>query len=157
VLTRRDEGSLALLVIGYTFIAAVLVVVGVDVSKVFLAQRALSSAADSAALAGAQAVDRAAVYAGAADCTGLPIDAVSAHHAVEAALSDAGDSLRGTFVSLSDPDVQVEAGRVQVRLHGQVTVPFGRVLTTLLPDHSGGRVDVSADAAASSALSSPAC
>jgi uncharacterized membrane protein len=157
VLTRHDDGSLSLLVIGYTFIAAVLVVIGVDVSKVFLAQRALASAADSAALAGAQAIDRAAVYAAAADCTGLPVDPASAQQAVDASLGDVADSLRSTFASLSDPDLQVEAGRVQVRLHGQVAVPFGRVLATLLPDHPGGRVDVSAEAAASSALSAPRC
>ena len=157
MLTDREEGSLSLLVIGFTFVAAALIVVGIDVSKVFLAQRALSSAADSAALAGSQAIDRAAVYAGGTDCGGLPVDEVAAQRAVEEALADAAVSLRSTFVSLSDPDVEVAAGRVRVRLHGQVTVPFGRVLATLLPDSPDGRVDVAADAAAASAVTSPTC
>lgn len=157
MLTCRDDGSLSLLVIGYVLIASVLIVIGVDVSKVFLAQRSLSSAADAAALAGAQAVDRAAVYRGTVDCTGLPIDPTSATTAVAASLDDADSALRQTFVSVSEPDVQVEGDTVRVRLQGDVTVPLGGVLALLLPDHPGGRVGVTADAAATSALSTPAC
>jgi uncharacterized membrane protein len=154
---RRDEGSLTLLVIGYTLIAAVLIVVGVDVSKIFLAQRALSSAADAAALAGAQAVDRAAIYTGGADCSDLPVDASSAEEAVSDSVRDAVDNLRPAFVSLSEPAVDVDAGTVHVQLRGQVNVPFGRVLAMLLPDHPDGRVAVTASSAAASALTSPAC
>jgi uncharacterized membrane protein len=157
VLSRRDEGSLTLLVIGYTFIAAVLIVVGVDVSKVFLAQRALSSAADAAALAGAQAIDRASVYTGGVTCADLPVDAESAQAAASESVGEGGEGLRATFVSLADPDVRVDSGSVEVRLSGQVTVPFGRVLAVLLPDHAGGRVEVSATSAAASALTLPTC
>src|SRR3954451_6787334 len=79
---RQEDGQLTVLMIGYTFIAAVLVLVGVDASKVFLARRALASVADSAALAGAQAIDRAAVYRGdVRACRGvLPIDGATADH-----------------------------------------------------------------------------
>ena len=157
MLSHRDEGSLTLLVIGYTLIAAVLVVVGIDASKVFLAQRALSSAADAAALAGSQAVDRAALYRGEVDCSGLPVDPESATAAVGASLDAQTEGLQQTFGALSDPDVQVAGGTVHVRLHGEVTVPFGRVLALLVPGHAGGRVGVSADAAARSALSAPGC
>jgi uncharacterized membrane protein len=157
VLSRRDEGSLTLLIIGYTLIAAVLIVVGIDVSKVFLAQRALSSAADAAALAGAQAVDRGAIYAGGAVCADLPVDPSAALDAVDASVRDTGESLRPTFVSLSDPDVRVQTGRVQVRLRGEVSVPFGRVIAMLLPDHPDGRVDVSAASAAETMMSTSAC
>ena len=154
---NRDEGSISLLVIGFTLIAAVLVVIGVDVSKVFLAQRALSSAADAAALSGAQAVDRAAIYRGDSHCSGLPLDADSATAAVDASLGDAADGLHQTFVTLSAPDVQVAGDTVHVQLRGQVALPFGRVLGLLLPDHADGRVGVSSDAAATSALSAPGC
>jgi uncharacterized membrane protein len=157
MLNARDDGSLTLLVIGYTLIASVLIVVGVDVSKVFLAQRSLSSAADAAALSGAQSVDRAAIYRGESGCTALPVDVDSATAAVGAALDDASDGLRQTFVALSDPDVRVSGDTVRVQLRGEVTVPFGRVLALLLPDHPDGRVEVSADASATSALSTPAC
>jgi len=156
-LNQRDEGSLTLLVIGYTLIAALLIVIGVDVSKVFLAQRALSSAADAAALAGAQAVDRAGIYAGDPICADLSVDPSSAQDAVDASVRDAGEVLEATFVSLSDPEVRVQAGTVEVQLHGQVAVPFGRVLAVLLPDHPDGTVGVSAASAAASAVTSPAC
>jgi uncharacterized membrane protein len=153
----RDEGSLTLLVVGYTLIAAVLVVIGIDVSKVFLAQRALSSAADAAALSGAQAVDRAAIYRGDDGCSGLPVDAGAATSAVDASLDDAAGDLQQTFVALSDPEVQVAGDTVRVQLRGEVAVPFGRVVALLLPDHPSGQVSVSADAAATSALSAPGC
>ena len=157
MLRYDDDGSLTLLVIGYTLIAALLIVVGVDVSKVFLAQRALSSAADASALAGAQAVDRAAIYADGVGCSDLPVDPSSAKDAVDATVGDAADNLRSTFVSLSDPEVRVQAGSVQVQLHGEVSVPFGGVLALLLPDHPDGHVGVSAASAATSALVSPTC
>ena len=157
MLTSREDGSLTLLVIGYTLLAAVLIVIGVDVSKVFLAQRSLSSAADAAALAGAQAVDRAAIYQGTGDCNALPVDATAATNAAGASLDDAGDGLRQTFAALAAPDVEVAGDTVRVRLHGDVTVPFGRVVAVLLPDHPAGRIGVTADAAASTALSSPVC
>jgi len=154
---RRDEGSLTLLVIGYTLIAALLIVVAVDVSKVFLAQRALSSAADAAALAGAQAIDRAAIYAGGVGCSDLPVDASSAQEAVADSVRDAVDNLRPAFASLSEPAVDVDTGTVHVQLRGQVSVPFGRVLVMLLRDHPDGLVSVTASSAAASALTSPTC
>ena len=153
----QDEGSLTLLVIGYTFIAALLIVIGIDVSKVFLAQRALASTADAAALAGAQAVDRAAVYAGTRSCDDLPVDPSAAASAAEEAVGEASATLVQTFATVSPPDVRVGAQTVQVRLAGQVRVPFGRVLALLLPDHPDGRVAVDAEAAATTSLTAPAC
>jgi len=157
MLRDDDDGSLTLLIIGYTLIAALLIVVGVDVSKVFLAQRSLSSAADAAALAGAQAVDRASIYSDGVGCSDLPVDPSSAQEAVNASVGDAADNLRSTFVSLAEPEVRVQAGTVQVQLDGEVSVPFGGVLAVLLPDHPDGHVGVSAVSAATSALTSPSC
>ena len=92
MLRRRpsgDEGQLTLLIIGFVAIAAVLIVIGVDASKVFLAQRALSSAADAAALSASQAVDKAAIYAGTGGrCGGLlPLDDVEASRRAASASS----------------------------------------------------------------------
>ena len=128
MLRRGDEGSLTILVIGYTFIAVVLLVVGIDASKVFLAQRALSSAADAAALAAAQTVDRAAIYRGDGGCARLPVAPDSAAAAARLSLDDAADGLGHTFTSVSAPDIEVEGGAVRVQLRGEVTVPLGRVL-----------------------------
>src|SRR3954470_16799716 len=97
-----DEGQLTLLIIGVVAIAAVLIVIGVDASKVFLAQRALSSAADAAALSAAQAVDKQAIYSGTGGgCGGLlPLDEAEATQRAAGAVDDQADSLRTTFATL---------------------------------------------------------
>ena len=52
-LTQDDEGSILLLSLGYAVIAIVLILVCVDATSLYLAQKRLESAADAAALAGA--------------------------------------------------------------------------------------------------------
>ena len=151
---RGDEGQLAVLIIGYTFLLAVLVVVGIDVSKVFLARRALSSVADAAALAAAQAADREAIYAGAASCGGvLPIDPTTAVEQVNASVADDLADLEHSFATVQPVDVAVADGTVTVHLTGDVQVPFGRVLALLDPSRGDGRVHVSVTAAAESPVS----
>ena len=59
---RGDDGALTLLVIGFTAIAALLVVVTTSVSSVYLARRELVSTVDAAAVAAAQQVDADAAY-----------------------------------------------------------------------------------------------
>jgi Flp pilus assembly protein TadG len=153
---RTDDGQLTVLVIGFTFILAVLIVVGVDVSKVFLARRSLSSVADAAALAAAQSADRAAIYAGAAACGGvLPLDAVTAAQQVDASLADDLPDLQQTFAEVQAPDVDVVAGTVTVHLSGDVKVPFGRVLALLDPGRPNGRVHVAVSASAESPITAP--
>ena len=151
---RRDDGQLTVLIIGYVAIAAVLVVVGVDVSKLFLARRALSSAADAAALAAAQAVDKAALYGGAGGCGGLlPVEPSAASSYAESSVADAAGSLHQTFATLEPPETVVQSGTVSVHLSGQVAVPFGRILALLVPGHDDGRVRVDVVAHAQSPLS----
>jgi uncharacterized membrane protein len=136
---RHDEGQLTPLVIGYTFVAAVLIVAGIDASKVFLARRALSSAADAAALAAAQAVDRGAVYAGQSSRCGtpLPLDPATAAGRADATFADQRPGLAHTFTRLDPPATTVTAGTTTVRLAGTVAVPFGHVLALLLGQRDG--------------------
>jgi type II secretory pathway component PulM len=157
---RRDDvdaGALTLLVIGYVGIALVLVVVAVDVSKVFLARRALAAAADAAALNAAQAVDRAAVYDGAMGGCGdlLPLDPDAAALAVDLTVADDTADLRHLFAGLDPAQTDVDGGTVAVHLSGDVAVPFGQVLGWLLPGHDDGRVHVDVAAAAESPVTSP--
>jgi uncharacterized membrane protein len=154
---RRDDGQLTVLVIGYTFIAAVLVVVGVDVSKVFLARRALSSTADAAALAAVQAVDRAAIYSGAAGGCGdrLPVDDQEAAQAAVGSVADDLDDLHGEFAVVAPPGTLDVDGVVTVQLSGEVAVPFGRVLRLLDPSRADGRVHVSVSSSAEAPVSTP--
>lgn len=152
-----DEGQLTLLIIGFVAIAAVLIVVGADASKVFLAQRALSSAADAAAISAAQAVDKNAIYTGTGGgCGGLlPLDATDAADRAATAVDQQADSLRSTFASLDPPETDVAAGTVAVHLSGRVALPFGHILALLVPGHDDGRVRVDATAHAQSPLSAP--
>jgi hypothetical protein len=156
---RSDDGSILVLVIGYTAIAAVLITVGVDVSKVFLARRALSSAADSVAIAAAQAVDRDAIYAGDGLRCGepLPLDPDRAAAVASQTLTDDGPDLRHLFASVEPPQTSVRAGTVSVVLSGRVAVPFGRVLAWLDPERSDGRVAVTEAAHARSPVAGGLC
>lgn len=153
-----DDGALTLLVIGYVGIALLLVLVAVDVSKVFLARRALAASADSAALNAAQVIDRAAVYDGSMGGCGslLPLDPTAARLAVDATVADDEGDLRHLFARLEPAGTEVVGGTATVRLSGDVAVPFGQVLSRLLPGHDGGRVHVTVTASAESPVSSPA-
>ena len=61
---RGDEGSVLVLTLGLTAIVLVMVGVVINVSAAALASRAVSSAADGAAVSGAQALDTQAYLAG---------------------------------------------------------------------------------------------
>lgn len=160
MLTRRhprgEEGQLTVLIIGYVAIAAVLVVAGIDVSKVFLARRALSSVADAAALAASQSVDRAALYQGSGSCGELlPLDPDGARLEATSSLADAVPDLQQTFASIAQPDVAVTADTVTVRLSGEVHVPFGSVLSLLHVGAADGTVDVGVASSAQSPVTAP--
>jgi hypothetical protein len=154
-----DEGQITLLVIGYVGIALLLIVAGIDASKVFLAQRALSSAADSAVLAAAQGVDTHALYAGPGIRCGtiLPLDQGRAAELAATSLDDAGPSLRRTFSGLGAPQTAVAGGDVSVQLSGQVAVPFGTVLGWLVPSYPDGQVPVTETAHATSPVAGGGC
>ena len=154
---RRDEGQLTLLIIGFVAIAGLLIVVGVDASKVFLARRALSSAADAAAVAGSQAVDKAAIYAGTAGGCGelLPLDPDVAEQRAAQAVDDQSAGLKGTFATLDDPQTTVAGDTVAVHLSGRVALPFGHVLALLVPGHDDGTVQIDATSHAQSPLTMP--
>jgi uncharacterized membrane protein len=154
-----DEGQITLLLIGYAAVAVVLVVVGVDVSAVFLARRALASTADAAALDAARAVDRTAVYAGAVGgCgTALPLDAEAARVRADDVVADDAGDLRTAFRRLAPADVTVAGGTVTVHLSGRAKVPFGRLLAALLPGHDDGAVDIDVTTHARSPVTAAGC
>ena len=154
-----ESGQITLLVIGYVSIALVLIVAGIDASKVFLAERALSSAADSAALAAAEGVDTNAVYAGPGIRCGttLPLDPDKAAGLAVTAVDDEGDDLRHTFSLLAAPRTAVAGSDVEVQLSGEVSVPFGKLLGWLDPRYPDGRVPVTEAAHATSPVAGVGC
>ncbi len=155
----RDSGSLSVLIIGYAAITVVLVIVGIDVSKLFLAQRALSSAADAAALTAVQGVALHQVYDGDGVHCGTPIPLSSGQAAAMAArsLDRSRPDLRHVFTSVDQPETAVAGGAVSVRLSGVVTVPFGRVIGWLAPGHADGQFRVSETSRATSPVAGAAC
>jgi uncharacterized membrane protein len=111
-----------LLTLGFAVIALALILVVADASKVFLTRRSLVSAADGAALAGVQSLDRDAFYAGKGGGA-LPLDADGAVAAVRRYVDDAG--LGEQYVDLEVVAVRVERGEVTVTLRARSLLPFG--------------------------------
>lgn len=86
-----DEGTVLLLIVGLVAVVGLLVAVVTDVTALYLQRRDLVSAADGAALAGAQAVDEETIYTQGLPTSGpLPLDEGAARSAVDEYLSNAG-------------------------------------------------------------------
>lgn len=97
---RGDDGSVLMLVVGLFGVLVLLVGVVVDVSAVVLAKRSLASAADGAAVSGAQALDYTVFYAKGPG-EGVPLSEVGvrdrvAVYADGAAAAQPGLVMRGT-------------------------------------------------------------
>ena len=118
---RGDDGTITVLVVGFTAILLLLVVVVVDVSVVILARRGAASAADGAAVAAAQQLDQTALYANGLDgAIPLSPDAVGAVVAQYAADSQPGQP--GLLLTSSvDAATRTTATVVATRV---VTLPF---------------------------------
>jgi uncharacterized membrane protein len=113
-----------ILVIGFMLIVMLLIMVVVDVSRVFLVQRALGAAADGAAVAAAGALDEEAVYTGGLDAE-LPIDPVEASSRVAAYAAAA--ELAEHYGQFSIESVTVSGIAVTVTLRAVVHLPFQAV------------------------------
>lgn len=118
---RGDDGTITVLVVGFTAILLLLVAVVVDVSVVVLARRGAASAADGAAVAAAQQLDQSALYNngldGAVPLSPELVGLVVAQYAAEAQAGQPGLRLTSTV----DPQTGTTATVVATR---QVTLPF---------------------------------
>ena len=131
---RDDRGSVLIVALGLLVVCVLAIGVVVDASTVFLERRSLQSSADSAALAGAQAIDVEAYYArGAAN--GIRLDPTTVRSAVQRFMRRGAVEGRLESVALTG-DVVV------VRLTGQVRPPFSGWLTR------GGAYDIEVEAGA---------
>lgn len=125
-----DDGQLLLLVLVYAVIAALLVTVIVNVSKVYLYRRSLVAAADGAALSAANQPDLAAVYRGAGST--LPLSEAGARAAVEQYVEDAG--LRARFADFAVASVDTDGVTVTVVLRASVGMPFANLVSSAYRD-----------------------
>ncbi|MCU1432474.1 MAG: Protein of unknown function rane [Actinotalea sp.] len=124
-MTRHDdEGTVLVLLLGFTAVLLLMVAVVVNVSSVILAKRGLASAADGAAVAAAQELDLDAVYARGLG-ERIPLDPQRVGGRVEQYEREAepgqpGLELRG--------DVSPDGTTAVVRAVRLVELPFGRIL-----------------------------
>lgn len=141
---RRDDGQLLLLVLVYALIAAMLVTVVVNVSKVYLYRRSLVAAADGAALSAANQPDLAQFYNGAGAT--LPLSEPGARAAVAQYVSDA--ELRSRFTGFDIVSVDTDGATVTVTFRAAVRMPFANLVSSAY----GGGYPVRAVARARSPL-----
>jgi hypothetical protein len=143
-----DDGQVVLLIIGFTVIAALLITVVVNVSRVFLVQRGLGAAADGAAVSAAGAVDEAAVYTGGIG-DGLPLDPGEARGRV--ADYAAAGGLADRFEGFRVDRVEVTGDRATVTFSSVVRLPF----QALVPGRYRNGVPVTVTASARSPVGAP--
>jgi Flp pilus assembly protein TadG len=122
--TRRrptgDDGTILLLVLGFTAVLLLLVAVVVDVSAVILAKRGAASAADGAAVAAAQQLDQNAVYEnGLTDA--IPLSPEAVDQVVGELSVRAAESQKGLQLAASLDPTQTTATVVATR---DVQLPF---------------------------------
>jgi uncharacterized membrane protein len=115
-----DEGTITILVVGFTAILLLLVAVVVDVSAVVLARRGIASAADGAAVAAAQQLDQAALYAHGLDGA-IPLSSADVAAVVEQYAADAREGQPGLTL---EPSVDATGTTATVVARREVTLPF---------------------------------
>jgi uncharacterized membrane protein len=118
--TGDEQGQAAVLLIGVLALAVAFVGVAVDGARLFTARRDLSSVADSAALAGASAIDE-KVYR-ASMGRDIRIDEQGAREAALSVVAGAG------LPAGAEVDVIVDGNGVDVRLTRPVATTFLRVV-----------------------------
>jgi Putative Flp pilus-assembly TadE/G-like len=122
----EDSGQILVLMIGFLALAAMLVVIVVNLSRVFLHDRSLGAAADGAALAAVQAVDESAIYGGALEGS-LPLDPVAVDQEVRDYVESAGLSNR--FDDFGVVETRIDEDGVVVVLAATVDLPFVGVIS----------------------------
>jgi uncharacterized membrane protein len=140
---RRDEGQVTVAILGFAMIILLLLAVVVSGSRVFLGQRDLAAAADSAAASAAQAVSEPAVYGGVAGAE-LPIDPEAAQARVAEYVVLAG--LVDHFDDFAVVAVTVTGTTVTVTFTARAPMPYGG----LLNDEWDGGYPITATATAHS-------
>jgi len=126
-LLLTERGSLLLLHMFLVVAVVAAVTVIADVGRVVGVRQELAATADQAAIAGAQAVDLDAYYAGgAAGVAGLPLDPASVAAAVNRYLAPAIEARQHQGLELVA--VQVDPGTVTVRLGCRAPLPFASML-----------------------------
>ena len=119
-MTNNDDGTITVLVVGFTGVLLTLIAVIVDVSAVVLARRAAASAADGAAIAAAQQLDREALYARGLDGA-IPLSPTDVGTVVSQYEQDAQQGQPGLVL---DPSVDPDGTTATVEARREIALPF---------------------------------
>ena len=132
-MSRREEGTITVMVVGFFVVIGLLAVVVINSSAAFLQRQELNNVADGAALAAADGLRQETIYR---DGIGedAPIDPRRARELVSAYLS-------ATTTDLNTWNVSTDDDTIHVHLDRSITLP-------LLPPGWFGTSRVTADAAA---------
>ena len=122
---RDDDGTVLVLLLGFTAVLLLMVAVVVNVSSVILAKRALVSAADGAAVSAAQSLDLDALYAEGLGSGRVPLDVSVARSRVAAYEAQAAAGQPGLQLGV---EVSADGSTAIVRGRREVALPFGRIL-----------------------------
>jgi Flp pilus assembly protein TadG len=120
-----DEGTVLVLLLGFTAVLMLLVAVVVNVSSVILAKRGLASATDGAAVSAAQSLDLDELYAAGLDAERIPLSEAEAASRVAAYEAQAAAGQPGLQLSV---DISLDGTTAIVRGVRIVELPFGRIL-----------------------------
>ena len=118
---RDDEGTVLVLVLGFTLLLVLMVGVVINVSAAALARRSVASAADGAAVAAAQALDSDRLYAEGLPDGRLPLDPADAARRV-------GDYAAQTAQPGLSLSVRVDGSTATVVAVREVRLPFSRLV-----------------------------
>ena len=120
-----DDGTVLVLVLGFTAVCLLMVAVVVNVSAVVLAKRGVASAADGAAVSAAQALSLDRLYDEGLGAGRIPLDAQEAAQRVAAYEAQAADGQPGLQLGV---ELSPDGTTAVVRGQRSVVLPFGRIL-----------------------------
>jgi len=147
-LTQRGErGQISLLILGFTVMALMLIVGGVDVTAVQLARARLLDAADGAALDASDALESGAAYSGGLR-SAVEISDGSVREAASQYLSVQPRPLGVASWDLVDGTGSPDGQTAVIRLHGTVDIPIAAAVLSAF----GGSVNVTVESRARSGL-----
>jgi hypothetical protein len=144
---REEGGQISLLVLGFTVIALLLVVGGVDVTAVQLARARLLDAADGAALDASDALDHHPAY-GAGMKSSVAITDVTVRQSAEAYLKGEPQPHGISSWRLIDGTGSPDGQTAVVKLRGTVDIPIAASVLAAF----GGSVDITVESQARSGL-----
>ena len=109
--TRREDGTITVMVVGFFIVVALLAVVVVNASAAFLQRQELNNVADGAALAAADALKAESIYEHGIG-EDAPLDPERARQIVAAYLSSTGNTVAGWYVTTDNDRVHVHLERL---------------------------------------------